>query len=160
MVAHFALPGNPMGNLLRALVLVVLAPLAAHAHGLDITGTWLGPGINFGYDFGAEGPQIGAEVSLVELGDAVTWSGLYADALYSFGGEAVRASLGLEGGIFLAGLDCGVAYDFGLDEAGARLRFITSLAMESAYVGTTWFPSTGSTWEVGILVKVPLPLDG
>ena len=144
---------------MRTLILLaLLSPGAAAAHGFNIDGLWIGTGVNAGYGTGGDGFLVGAEVSAVEFEDA-TWLGGYLDVLHAAESEATRVSFGLEAGYFLAGIDAGMSIDVESRAVGARGRFIFSLAMQSLYVGGLWFPDEDPSLEVGVLVKLPYEID-
>lgn len=139
---------------------LLLLPTAALASGgWDFTGTYISPGLNLGYGFDDHTEvNFGGEISLVRLTVESTWYGLYVDGLHAFGGDTTRLSAGFEGGYLLGGMDAGVIYDTATESYGTRARFILSLVFPSAYVATTWLPDQGAHWEVGLLVKVPIPI--
>ena len=63
---------------------------------------------------------------------------------------------GPEGGWLFGGLDAGVLVDLDTDQVGLRGRALLSF-IGSAYFGGAWLPDTGAEWELGLLLKIPLP---
>ncbi len=121
---------------------------------------WLSVGGNVGVSrhsqktFGV----VGAEVS-VGGNQSFFWVGAYTDAMYDFGKERVRLSIGPELGILFLGVDGGLVLDVG--EGKARPGFVVRPMLATGWV----FPyvrfgeitgDDGYTFsEIGVLLKYP-----
>ncbi|HTE54905.1 MAG TPA: hypothetical protein VK698_28825 [Kofleriaceae bacterium] len=111
--------------------------------------------------------MLGAEVSAARLFRRGNWYGVYADGLRDFRRDTTRLSLGVEGGYSMVGVDLGPVMELGGDETrfGMRGRLVLTGAWLTVYGGPVIrFGDVGDeerfTGEIGILVKVPIPLQG
>jgi len=104
---------------------------------------------------------LGAEVSAVYLFGTL-WSGVWGDALYAFGIERTRISVGAEAGWFLFGVELGYSGELGGPKAVHALRtgFVVTGGLVGAYV--RWrhaLSADGDDIEAGVLLKWPFELD-
>ena len=123
--------------------------------------TWVLAGGNAGLVIGHGDTSwlLGAEASIVHIGDEGGWYGGYADIVDDANHEGARVSLGGEIGIGLVGLDLGPVIDLGGDLVSIRFRGVVTSGAVSLYFGPV-IPVAGSadhdSWsELGILVKLP-----
>lgn len=123
-------------------------------------------GLNIGAGFdpdGRPGFLLGGEVSVAFFdqspGEVWWWYGAYVDAVYDFGADAVRASIGPEAGFMLVGVDGGLVVQrrAGRSALGVNGRLMLSLAVVHVYVraGAIGEVSDGAFSEVGVLLKLP-----
>jgi hypothetical protein len=102
---------------------------------------------------------LGAEVSGGGL-QSFFWGGAYLDAVYDFGTERVRFSLGPEFGFLFLGVDAGLVLDVG--EGKARHGFVVRPMLAVRWVfpyvrfGTVKGDDPYNFSEVGVLLKYPL----
>lgn len=152
-----------------AAILLASAPAAADVGPKITTGWYLPVGLTLGgsvHPDDMNGFVLGAEVSGVHFSArSMFWVGAYTDALYDFGPNAFRFSVGPEIGYSVLGLDfgyLGVADDHEGYSSGIQLRAIVSLGVLSAY--GRWGHVFGDVGEhdfgeLGVLIKVPFELD-
>lgn len=110
---------------------------------------------------------LGAEVSAARLFRHGEWYGVYADGVRDFRRDTTRLSLGIEAGYRLVGADLGPVVELGGDETryGLRFRAVLTGGWVTVYGGPVIrLGDVGDTerftGEVGVLFKVPLPLQG
>ncbi len=110
-----------------------------------------------------DGFALGAEASAVHLNvDSGFWYGGYLDALWDFGPDALRFSLGPEIGVGPVGIDGGYMGEIH-DRAythGFQLRLLITLGVVAAY--GRWGhlfrqPLEEDFGEFGLLIKFPVP---
>jgi hypothetical protein len=170
----------------RPLLLVaalVLAPSVARADDDDDSGrSWfLSMGGSFAYTFhedASNGGSLGLEVSLGQFwfpkddkddGDTSWnfrldpyWAGVYVDLLHDTSLEKTRISIGPELGYYLFGVDGGLLVETGDDDrVGMSLRPALTFAVATLWVRYGRFfddKPDDELWEMGLLVKYPLPL--
>lgn len=144
-------------------------PRAARADVGPDSEWYLLPGVNAGatIEEGVAEFQLGAEVSAARLFRHGAWYGGYADGLRDFRRDTTRLSLGVEAGYRLIGLDLGPVVELGGDQTryGLRGRVVLTGAWVTVYGGpVVRFGDVGDegrvNGEVGVLVKIPLPLQG
>lgn len=152
------------------LLLLALAPQAARAdHGLAVL-----PGLTTGVGFlhqGLDTPgwTIGAEVSAVYYNEDINFlggsgsliaGGGYLDALWDFGSDSFRLSMGPELVWFCFGMDGGYLLQLHDGEAGHGIagRAFISFAVVSLYtrVGSTWGAVDDTFMEIGLTLKAPI----
>src|SRR5262249_37935169 len=127
---------------------------------------WFAPvGVNVGGSLHHDVPGgfvLGGEASIVRFDGA--WMGAYTDALWDFGADEFRFSVGPEIGIAFLGVDLGYLGTVSGDEYhhGVAVRGLLTLSLVGFYA--RWghqfarderSPDFG---EVGALLKVPLPV--
>lgn len=144
---------------------LVLGAREARAEGENL---FFPVGATVGYSFNpkrlSNGAVLGGEASLAWVDiHSLMWFGGYADALHDFGSGSSRFTLGPELGWFIFGVDGGLVLST-LDDVHAGLcgRFLVTASIVSAYsrVGTVFSsPREGTYGELGLLVKLPIPLD-
>jgi hypothetical protein len=152
-----------------AVCVVVPSHAAAEKEPFFLTGVTLGAAL---HDASDNGFLLGAEVSggLVfekwtdESGKGTPiWFGGYLDALYDFGSDATRFSIGPEVGAWYLGLDGGLVRE--LEEPGRygfAIRPALTVGFASLFVRYThFFESTPEDThvEVGVLLKYPFAPD-
>ena len=111
-----------------------------------------------------DGFVLGAEVSGAHLDvDPGFWYGGYLDALWDFGPDALRFSLGPEIGVGPVGLDGGYLGEIhaGTYTHGFQIRLLVTLGFVAAYA--RWghqfrHPGGEDFGEFGLLVKIPVPV--
>jgi hypothetical protein len=131
-------------------------------------GWYLPVGINAGFAVLAKsspGAVVGAEASVVHLGDQESWLGAYVDAAYITNENATRFSAGPEIGFFIFGLDGGFldVIDHGRDLAGFTLRPMLTLGVVAIYARwdhTFSRDDREDGAQIGILLKLPIALSG
>lgn len=131
------------------------------------------PGVTLGgsvfhQELDSPGFILGGEVSVARLlevpglfsGEPVLIYGGYVDALYDFGANAMRMSLGPEAFYFFVGLDGGYLMQIqdGRTGHGVTGRLLLSFIVPHLFVrvGKTWGELEDFNVEVGITIKVPL----
>jgi hypothetical protein len=152
-----------------AVVSLVLLPARAGADaGPKIASGWYLPvGLVLGGSAHADRPDgfvLGAEVSGAHVDvDSGFWYGGYLDALWDFGPDALRFSLGPEIGVGPVGLDGGYLGEIhaGTYTHGFQLRLLVTLGFVAAYA--RWghqfrHPGEEDFGEFGLLVKFPVPV--
>lgn len=100
---------------------------------------------------------LGAEISAVYL-FGMPWAGVWADALYAFGVDRPRVSVGVEAGWFIFGVELGYTAELGSDGPvhGFRTGFVITGGVVGAYVRWRHAPAIdGDDVEAGVLVKWP-----
>lgn len=113
-------------------------------------------------------PLIGIETSLVRLGAfgpkvrQAGWLGVYADALWDFGTDSGRVSIGPELGWGIVGIDGGYAslWADGTQHHGVAMRATFGVPGALGYVRRDAFQGGHRVWEIGLLLKFPIPLTG
>jgi hypothetical protein len=147
----------------------LVAPRAARADVGPDSEWYLLPGINVGAAIEEAVAELllGGEVSAARLFRHGPWYGAYADGVRDFRRDTTRLSLGVEAGYRLIGLDLGPVVELGGDETRSGLRF--RVAVTGAWLTVYGGPvirlgDVGTegrvTGELGVLVKIPLPLQG
>jgi hypothetical protein len=105
---------------------------------------------------------VGGELSLVHFStESHVTAGGYADALYDFGSDSLRLSVGPEVGIGFFGIDAGYAVEReanGDFHHGAVVRPYASVAFATLGLRAGYFEDTGFLGELGLLLKFPVPL--
>ncbi|MBW2736119.1 MAG: hypothetical protein JRH20_27355 [Deltaproteobacteria bacterium] len=132
---------------------------------------YLIPGITLGLAStirGDAGSVLGGELSLVLLDDKSRgrlqydsfFMGLVADGLYDWGRDAGRFALSLEAGGGVLGLEFGYLMEIAQGEMahGIHTRFFLSFGVAALYVRYGGIFHRRDLVEVGLLLKVPLPL--
>ncbi len=155
---HALVPG------LVLLALAAAAPARADAGPKLGRGLYLPAGLSLGAALRPDLPNgftLGAEVSAVWLEtDRFVWLGLYADAVYDFGLEAARFSVGPELGWSVFGLDGGLLVQRAGDvtHTGFTVRPLVTLGFVAAYLRWGHLPSAPAPnfAELGLLMKWPL----
>ena len=131
------------------------------------SGWYLPIGLNLGAAIHPElehGFLLGGEVSAAFLfTDTGLWSGFYADALWDFGPDSFRFSLGPEMGWGFLGLDVGYTGEVsdGRYHNGLQLRGLITMGFVAVY--GRWVHRFGDVTEhdfgeVGLLLKWPIPV--
>ena len=154
--------------LLVALSIVVLPGRAGADAGPKIASGWYVPvGLTLAGSVHPDRPDgfvLGAEVSAAHIDmDSGFWYGAYLDALWDFGPDALRFSLGPEIGVGPVGLDGGYLGEIH-DRTythGFQLRLLLTLGVVAVY--GRWghlfrHPREENFGEFGLLVKFPVPV--
>ena len=107
---------------------------------------------------------LGAEGSIVSWNvvDDAVWAGGFADALWDFGAEEARISIGPEIGWGPFGIDVGyvaaISDDYHHGIAG-RAIFTLSLAAFYFRLGKVFDTNEPNYKEIGALIKLPIPIE-
>ena len=105
------------------------------------------------------GALLGGEASLIHLdSDALTYAGLYADALHDGATHTARLSLGPELGARILGLDAGYVVEVAhgaVVHQGAALRVFASLSVLSLTARVGVLAGEGWFGELGVALKYP-----
>jgi hypothetical protein len=154
------------------LAAVVASAVPRHASSDAVPGLrpgWYAPvGVTLGGSLHHHVPGgfvLGAEGSIVSWGvvQQVVWAGGFADALWDFGSEEARISIGPEIGWGPFGFDVGyvaaVSDDYKHGIAGRGI-FTLSLAAFYFRLGKVFDTDEPNYKEVGALIKLPIPLEG
>jgi hypothetical protein len=129
-------------------------------------GWYLPVGIDAGVAFlrGSAGAILGVEASVVHIDRRNAWLGAYAEAAYLTNEGATRFSIGPEVGFLILGLDGGFldVVDHGNSLVGFTLRPMLTFGVLAVYGRWDHTFSNGGEdgGQIGILVKVPVPLSG
>lgn len=130
---------------------------------------YLNPGITFGGAVNApvEGNPamvLGGELSLVFLGDREhsLFGGVVVDGVYDWKRQGARVMAGAVFGWRYVGIDGGYVVDFssGGPHHGGAVRVFATLGALSFYVRYGVMRGTADFGEMGLLVKLPLPVWG
>jgi len=136
----------------------------AAATGYGDANVWMPVGLSTGYAFhtqGENGALIGAELSVVHLGDRYVWFGGYADFVADRGSDRARLSIGPEIGWKYFGIDGGFVLETGDRlRPGVALRPLLSAGFATLGLrGVKTFGDGGATlFELGFLLKIPIPI--
>ncbi|MBW2261049.1 MAG: hypothetical protein JRG91_03670 [Deltaproteobacteria bacterium] len=153
---------------LAAASLVVLSCRAGADAGPKISSGWYLPvGLTLGGSMHADRPNgfvLGAEVSAAHVDvDSGFWYGAYLDALWDFGPDALRFSLGPEIGVGVVGLDGGYLAEIHgrTYKHGFQLRLLLTFSIVAVY--GRWghlfrHPREEDFGELGVLIKFPVPV--
>jgi hypothetical protein len=113
------------------------------------------------------GGYVGGEASLVRLGGAGRFAGVYGDGYHDVGAGRTYATAGVELGYKLVGIDGGVATRLGGDrpEWGPTGRLFFGVGIVSVYGRYAHFveslgTSNANVLQVGALVKIPIKVWG
>lgn len=109
------------------------------------------------------GVVLGGEGSIAFVNHDFLWAGGYVDAVHDFGANATRITIGPELGLLIFGVDGGLVLSTrdGV-HAGMCGRLLMTVGALAAYarVGTVFSsPQEGTYGELGILVKIPIPIE-
>lgn len=114
---------------------------------------------------GGEGDLCGGvELSLARLeeDEGLFWYGVYGDAIYHSGAEALRMTIGPEVGLFLLGVDGGLLVEKQHTETrfGFAVRALFSAAVLTPYLryGHVLTGEGHRYFESGVLFKLPMPM--
>ena len=145
-----------------------VAPAPARAEQYMRRASLITVGLTLGARFGLGREDLtsfvlGAETSVVSLGNSMVWYGAYADVVYDFGYQATRVTVGPEFGWAYFGGDGGLAVQFDREgsQFGFAVRPLMTLGVAAAFLRLEHFPGPDSSpglAEVGALLKAPLPL--
>lgn len=158
-----------LSTLLTCLLVCASAPAAAQDDEVFavLPGVTLGASV-FHSELDSPGFILGGEVSVARLlempglfnGEPLLIYGGYVDALYDFGADATRISLGPELFYFFVGMDGGYLMQLhdGRVGHGVTGRLLLSFVVPHLFVrvGKTWGELEDFNVEVGITLKVPL----
>lgn len=105
---------------------------------------------------------LGGELSFVHFwNESLVSLGGYADALYDFGRDDVRLTIGPEIGKGLFGIDAGYAIELeraGAVRHGAVVRPYASVSYLTLGARLGYFQGSGWLGELGLLMKLPIPV--
>lgn len=140
-------------------VLAFILSFHLNAQGFNFASNYIPIGINAGG--GGNGGVIGAELSFVHLGDNLIY-GLFIDALKNKNGNRAFAGpeifIPVKSGTFFC-LEAGAATNFKTSKHG----FMTGLSffMKNPVIPYVRYFHLGGkdTAEVGVLVKIPIPIE-
>lgn len=166
-----------IASMTSLLIALLCIPSSAAASGFSGgEGYALLPGLTLGAtlyqsELNSPGFFIGGEVSFVDYdldrpkpgGYTPSAFGGYIDAVYDFGADATRISLGPEVAWYFVGLDGGYLLQLQDGRAGHGLtaRLFATVLVPGIFVrvGRTWGELDNTSFELGFTFKIPVLLD-